>query len=977
MFTAHTYYSLLYGTMPVETLVEEAGKKGIESLVITDINNSSACFDFLKLCREKNIHPVFGMDFSVNNHHLYTCIALSNKGLQEINQHLTTHNLEQKALSSSAPEFSDVFVLYPPGSRSFSQLRENEYIGVRPWEINKIYGEPYQANMHKMAAHYPVSFATPGDYEFHRHLRAIDNNSLLSKLTPQQMARPQEFLVSPGEMEKLYAPYPALLKNSSHLLRQCSYSLDFSIPKNKRTFTASRYDDFLLLEKLAMDGLEYRYGKDTRARQRLQNELKVIHELGFSAYFLITWDIIRYSMSRGIHHVGRGSGGNSIVAYCLRITDIDPIELDLYFERFINPKRTSPPDFDIDYSWLQRDEVTDYIFKRYGREHTALLGTINTFRDSSVIRELGKVYGLPKGEIDALVDKPYDPLLQNEITKNIFDYGSRLMDFPHHRSIHAGGVLISEHPITCYTALDLPPKNFPTTQWDMYVAEEIGFEKLDILSQRGIAHISECADIVLKNRGKKIDVHRVEQFKKDPVVNEKLHQGEAIGCFYIESPAMRGLLKKLKCRDYLRLVAASSIIRPGVAKSGMMREYIRRFHHPGSFEYLHPVFEEQLKETFGVMVYQEDVIKISHHFAGLDLSDADILRRAMSGKFRSRREFERISNTFFENCRSRGYSQELAGEVWRQIASFSGYAFCKAHSASYAVESYQSLYLKTYFPHEFHVAVINNFGGFYRTWVYVNEAKRHGAVIHLPCVNMGEYKTSIRGTNIYLGFVHLKSLEEQLARQIITERRKREFMNLQDFMNRVPAGIEQLKILIRSGAFRFTGKTKKELMWEAHFYATKDREKVATTNLFPAPVKKYSLPPLEDHLLEDAYDEIELLEFPVSLSRFDLLQSSYRGNAGAADLPSMPGKTVRMVGDLVTIKYVHTVKKEWMHFGCFLDVKGEFFDTVHFPDSLKKYPFSGQGVYLIEGKVVEEFDFPSIEVKKLARLPYKPDPRAG
>ncbi len=964
--------------MQVEELAEEAAKHHVEALVITDINNSSAGFDFLKTCNEKNIHPLFGMDFRVNNHRLYTCIARNNKGVREINNHLTVHNMEQKALGSSAPDFSDVFVLYAPGSRSFSQLRENEFIGVRPWEVNKIYGSPFRGNMHKMVAQYPVSFARQEDYEFHRHLRAIDNNTLLSKLSPQQAARPEEYFLSPSEIKKIYTPYPFLLNNSEKLLSQCSFSLDFHTSKNKKTFTESRYDDFLLLEKLAMDGLEHRYGKNMQAKQRVMNELKVINELGFSAYFLITWDIIRYSMSRGIHHVGRGSGGNSIVAYCLHITDIDPIELNLYFERFINPKRTSPPDFDIDYSWLKRDEVIDYIFKRYGRAHTALLGTINTFRDSSVIRELGKIYGLPKAEIDTLVDNPNAPLLQNNLSGKIFQYGNRLMDFPHHRSIHAGGILISELPITCYTALDLPPKNFPTTQWDMYVAEEIGFEKLDILSQRGIAHIGECADIVEQNRGVKIDVHRVEQFKHDPKVNENLYKGEAIGCFYIESPAMRGLLKKLKCRDYLRLVAASSIIRPGVAKSGMMREYIRRFHNPLSFEYLHPVFEAQLQETFGVMVYQEDVIKISHHFAGLDLSDADILRRAMSGKFRSKKELERISSTFFTNCMQKGYPRELADEVWRQVASFSGYAFCKAHSASYAVESYQSLYLKTYFPHEFHVAVINNFGGFYHTWVYVNEAKRHGAVIHLPCVNSGQYKTSITGRDVYLGFIHLKSLEEQLAKQIAIEREKRGiFTNMESFMNRLPSGIEQLKILIRAGAFRFTGKTKKELMWDAHFIATKDKDKSQVRKLFPDTASKHSLPPMKDYLIEDAYDEIELLEFPLSLSRFDLLQTTYRGNTSAANLPKLVGKTVRMVGDLVTIKYVHTVKKEWMHFGCFLDINGKFFDTVHFPDSLKKFPFSGQGVYLIEGKVVEEFGFPSIEVKKLARLPYQPDPRAG
>jgi error-prone DNA polymerase len=736
-----------------------------------------------------------------------------------------------------------------------------------------------------------------------------------------------------------------------------------STPKNRRTFTGSHYDDRLLLEKLAVDGLKHRYGNDKKALQRVKDELQVIDKLGFCSYFLITWDIIRYAMYRGFYHVGRGSGGNSVVAYCLRITDIDPMELDLYFERFINPQRTSPPDFDIDFSWTERDEVLDYIFKRYGRDHTALLGTINTFRDSSIIRELGKVYGLPKSEIDELVDRPGDPLLQSGLSKKIFDYGSRLIDFPNYRSIHAGGVLISEEPITCYTALDLPPKGFPTTQWDMYVAEEIGFEKLDILSQRGIAHIGECVDIVRENRRQKIDVHRVSEFKTDPEINERLYQGEAIGCFYIESPAMRGLLKKLKCRDYLRLVAASSIIRPGVAKSGMMKEYIHRFHNPGSFSYLHPVFEEHLGETFGIMVYQEDVIKIAHHFAGLDLSDADILRRAMSGKFRSRRELERIENSFFDNCREKGYPDGLAAEVWRQMASFSGYAFCKAHSASYAVESYQSLYLKTHFPHEFHVAVINNFGGFYHTWVYVNEARRYGAKIAVPCVNSGGYRTGIRGDVITMGLAHIRSLETQLGKHIEAERKQYgEFLGLGDFIERVPAGIEQVKILIRSGAFRFTGKSKKELLWEAHFPYNERKKIPFRQKTVRRTVKTYTLPPMTDTPLEDAWDEIELLGFPLTLSRFDMLHTPYRGNALASGLAGNNGKSVRMVGDLVTTKYVRTVKKEIMQFGCFLDQKGEFFDTVNFPSTLKKYPFTGPGVYLVEGRVTEEFDFPSVEV---------------
>ena len=977
LYTARSYYSLLYGTMSPEKLVEEAKARNIGCLALTDINNSSACFDFAGLCHKNNIQPICGMEFRVNGHYLYTCVAANERGMEEINRYLTGHNLQNRPLSSSAPEFDNVFVLYAPGSVPVTRLRENEYIGIRPWEANRIWPEEYQRHSGRLLAHCPVAFACADDYQFHRHLRAIDRNTLLDKLEERHTAGRMEYFLSPKELKKIYANNPSLLLNASALLAKCSFSFDRSAPKNRRTFTGSRYDDRLLLEKLASDGLKYRYGNDKKAQQRVQGELEVIDKLGFSSYFLITWDIIRYAMSRGFYHVGRGSGGNSIVAYCLRITDIDPIELNLYFERFINPQRTSPPDFDIDFSWRERDEVLDYIFRRYGRDHTALLGTINTFRDSSIIRELGKVYGLPKSEIDALVDRPGDPLLQSGLTKKIFDYGSRIIDFPHYRSIHAGGVLISEEPITCYTALDMPPKGFPTTQWDMYVAEEIGFEKLDILSQRGIAHIGECVGIVRENRKQKIDVHRVGEFKKDPDINERLYRGEAIGCFYIESPAMRGLLKKLRCRDYLRLVAASSIIRPGVAKSGMMKEYIHRFHNPDSFSYLHPVFGQQLSETFGIMVYQEDVIKIAHHFAGLDLADADILRRAMSGKFRSRSEFKRIENTFFDNCRDRGYPIELTAEVWRQIASFSGYAFCKAHSASYAVESYQSLYLKTYFPHEFHVAVINNFGGFYRTWVYVNEARRYGASVELPCINRGRYMTSIKGDVIYLGFVHLKSLEAHVGKQIEDEReRYGEYSGLAGFMERVPAGIEQVKILIRCGAFRFTRKSRKELLWEAHFLTTKEKKGFSGRKLFGGPVKTYRLPPMNDTPLEDAWDETELLGFPVTMSRFDMLQTSYRGNAMAADLHGSSGKTVRMVGDLVTTKYVRTVKREIMQFGCFLDEKGEFFDTVNFPPVLKKFPFTGPGVYLIEGRVTVEFDFPSVEVRKMARLPSRPDPRA-
>ena len=972
----HSYYSLRYGTMSIEELVANAKSLGIGAMVLADINTSMGVMDYIKECNENDIQPVAGIEF-YNKDVRWTGIAKNNSGFAELNEYLTAINLKEKSLLQNAPDFNHVYIIYPFGTKKSKELKENEYIGIKPNETAKLLTSEILRVRSKLVIWQPVTISDDFSHYVHRNLRAIDNNALLDNLNPDLVAGKSEKFVPVDTLLQQYALFPEIAKNTEKLLSDCRIGFDFKTVKNKRTFTGSRYDDKLLLEKLALDGFKYRYRPDDQvARKRLQHELEVIDNLGFSAYFLITWDIIRYSLSRGLYHVGRGSGANSIVAYCLRITDVDPIELDLYFERFINNKRTSPPDFDIDYSWKDRDEVQDYIFKRYGHKHTALLGATVTFKDRAILRELGKVHGLPKEEIDELVSMPENKMDEDSIKKTIFEVGKRIMDFPNIRSIHAGGILISEEPITNYTALDLPPKGFPTTQWDMYVAEMIGFEKLDILSQRGIGHIQECAEIVLYNKKEKIDVHDVKRFKQDKEVNRRLYNGEAIGCFYIESPAMRGLLKKLHCDDYLRLVAASSIIRPGVAKSGMMKEYIKRFHKPDSFKYLHPIFEEQLKETFGVMVYQEDVIKICHHFAGLDLSDADILRRAMSGKYRSKKEFERIQETFFSNCFKRGYSKELTSEVWRQISSFAGYAFSKAHSASYAVESYQSLFLKTYFPHEFMVAVINNFGGFYSTWVYVNEAKQLGANIHLPCLNNSHYKTSIVGMDVYLGLIHIKGLEESLCETILTERTlKGDFKNLPEFIKRVHIGIEQLKILIRVGAFQFTGKSKKKLLWESHLLINGTSVKIKTPEIFESPEPEFMLPNLQDKKIEDAYDEIELLGFPVSISRFDMLKTSYRGHVTADGLSGIIGKKARILGDLVTVKNVHTVKKEWMHFGCFLDVNGKFFDTVNFPPSLKKYPFTGYGVYLIEGKVVEEFGFPSIDVEKMARLPYMPDPR--
>ncbi len=969
----HTHFSLLYGTLSPAELFLEAQRNMVRKLVLCDINNTSAFIEMERICIENrsefDLEVIPGIEFRRDYQFLYAAIAINEHGFEEINQFLSRYNLQEVPLPDRPPRFSQAYVIYPAGSKNPEEMHENEFIGIRIPDLNRIHTLGLKHAEDRLVIWHPVTFANRTGYNVHRLLRAVDSNTLLSKLPAESLAPAGEYMIPETDLLKYYWQFPTLISNTKMIIETCHVDLQLGVTKNKKTFTGTQEKDHYILRNRALSGFRRRYTEyDSYAMSRLLKELEVIAERQFESYFLISLDIVEFARSRGFAHVGRGSGANSMVAYCLGITDVDPIELDLYFERFLNPYRSSPPDFDIDFSWKDRDTVTAYVINKY-QEHAALLATYTTFQGRSIIRELGKVFGLPKQEIDTIVDHPKQNQNRDDITRLIFRYATYLHNRPRNLSIHAGGILITEKPITAYTALDLPPKGFPITHFDMISAEDLGAHKLDILSQRGLGHIKEAVELISKNKGIEVDIHRFNEIKKDDKVNSLLREGKAMGCFYIESPAMRMLLGKLHCSDYLTLVAASSIIRPGVARSGMMREYIYRHLNPGEYEYLHPKMQELMKETYGIMVYQEDVIKVAHHFAGLDLAEADILRRGMSGKFRSRKEFQKVEEKFFGNCKAKNYPEEITREVWRQIESFSGYSFSKAHSASYAVESYQSLYLKAYFPFEFMVAVINNFGGFYRTEFYFHEARMAGAKIEAPCVNRSDYLTNIYRDVIFIGFIHLKSLEKKIGEMIVMERaRNGSYCDFDDFLQRVPSGLEQICLLIRIGAFRFTGKSKRELLWEAHFFFSKTKDRNAERGLFQIGTKKFNLPKLEEDAYEDAFDELELLGFTLS-DPFKLLKPHSPPDTMAKDLMDRIGKRVIMAGYLVTTKNTHTIDHKLMHFGTFIDKNGHVFDTTHFPDTATKYPFRGKGFYLLKGKVVEDFDYPMIEVNYMQKLP--------
>lgn len=983
LLNCHTYYSFGYGTYAIKELLAAVYNSGHRAFALTDINNTSAVLETLRLTENKPLKAVVGIDFRNGVQQQYVGLAQNNAGFKELNEHLSKHLHAQKSFENIAPPFNHAFIVYPFLTYKGWPLSDHEFIGISIADLKQLVLSPYQKIPNKLVALHQVTFANKIQFNTHRLLRAIDTNNLLSKLPITEQAKGNEMMLSRDELLNTYAAYPHIIQNTENILEQCTVQFDYGKlkNKNKQFYTDSTANDVALLRSECVKGLSYRYtdaNEKNLAHQRMEKELAVIEKMNFASYFLINWDIVNYARSKQYYHVGRGSGANSLVAYLIGITDVDPLELDLYFERFINEQRSNAPDFDIDFSWRDRDDITRYIFERFGQNgKAALLGTYSTYQKDAVIQELGKVFGFPPNEIQQL--KKIAPQYANiktykkeNLTEVLFYYAQHLAGKPSHLSIHASGILISEEPITYYSATSLPPKGYPTTQFSMIEAEDIGLFKFDILSQRGLGKIKDALAIIKQNQGIDIDIHEIRKFKQDEKVKALLREGKAIGCFYVESPGMRMLLAKLRADDYLRLVAASSIIRPGVSQSGMMREYINRFRNEKLREQARaklPQLYDILAETYGVMVYQEDVIKVAHQFAGLNLTEADYLRRGMSWKFKQRNEFGLVRDKFFANCKERGYDINLVTEIWTQIESFANFAFAKGHSASYAVESYQALYLKAYYPLEYMVATLNNGGGFYRTELYVHEASMHGAVIHAPCVNNSNNESVIKGKAIYLGWGLIAELSEHTQALILQERNAHgDFLGLEDFVNRVPVSIEQVRLLIRVGAFNFTQRDKKELLWQAHALIHPIKNNDSNNQLFKQENKKFKLPNLVGSAIDDAFDEIELLGFSLS-SPFRLLRDKLPSNLKAKELKNSINQDVSIVGYLVNTKRTQTHKGERMYFGTFIDTDGHWIDTVHFPDIAREFPFIGGGCYHIKGKVTVEYDFLTIEVSSLKRLP--------
>ncbi|MEE9230961.1 MAG: DNA polymerase III subunit alpha [Acidobacteriota bacterium] len=912
------------------------------------------------------------------------------------------------ALRPLAPdrEAADVYLAMEPGRRDPEILRAARRLGVPPVAVND------------------VTFARPDEFTRHRLLRAIDGNTTLARLPPSELAARDAWLCGADGMRHRFPHCPEALENTACIAEACRTGLP-GPPWGR--LVMPRYGDLepaaaaALLRARCEEGARRRYGTMANGtlrldvRARIEHEMEIITAKKFAVIFLIVDDIVRQSPRT----CGRGSAAASLVAYCLGITHVDPLAHQLYFERFLNPARKDPPDIDVDFCWDERDDILEYVFRAYGEERTAMIANHIGFRTRAAVREVAKVYGLPAGEIarvtrplahtwrgDAAATVRTHPMFRglnlSHPWPEILAHATALEGAPRHLSVHCGGVVIVPDRIDRYVPIERAAKGVRIIQWEKDQAEEAGFVKIDLLGNRSLSVVRDCIAAVNERRGptpatpavddKEASRIQLQHLSREPSASEEaapcraplaferlepltdpatcdlIRRGDTMGVFYVESPAMRQLQQKTHQGDFEHLVIHSSIIRP--AANEYIREYVRRLRG-GAYTSLHPILEEILQETYGIMVYQEDVSRVAMRMGGFDAGAADGLRKVLSKKWAGHR-IEDYRRRFFTGALERNVPKTIVQRVWGMILSFSGYSFCKPHSASYALLSYKSAFFKAHYPAEFMAAVISNQGGYYSTFAYVSEARRMGLRVLPPDINASERAYTGRGSDLRIGLMQVQALKQETLDKLLTERgRGGSFCSFGDFLRRVEPHPSDAARLVRCGVFDSVagGVSRPALLWQLK--AWEARRQPGT--LFEPDLPSLPHPPQYDqrHLL---CDEVETLGFLASRHPLTLYRSAmkrWRSVAGC-DLARHTGKTITTIGWLVTGKIVNTRGGEPMEFLSFEDTTA-IYETTFFPEAYARFCslLTRSRPFVLHGKVEEDFGAVTLTVKD-AR-PLKPE----
>ncbi len=984
----HSTYSPMRGVSPLEELCALAQQQGSPAMALTDTNGLYGAIRFIEQAKQRGLRPILGAELTTDDHRVVLlaktpdgyanlCRLLSERHCSPSFDMLTSVSRYRNGLIIFTDDEAaltiwmqdsrqDLYVELTPGPAMHEALLFSRRVELPPVATNRVY------------------FSHPDDFATHRLLRAIALNTTVSRLPEEACCMPRQWLMPPMRMVSQLPHVPDAVENTLLIAEACYSDWRFG----KTIFPAFRRltdeEAFVTLKDKTYTGAQSRYGGITQEiRDRIEKELTIIRTKRFAHYFLVVEEIVRQAPRT----CGRGSVAASIVSYCLNITHIDPIKHNLFFERFLNPGRKDPPDIDIDFPWNERDEMLNWVFAHYGERQAAMVANQNSLGFRAALRETAKVYGMPAEEIGTMLSQivrqkgvlsfSTPPTIEQWLGRlsqtlklkapwpEILMQALKAQDHFRHLSMHCGGVVIVPDEIRRYVPIEYTAKGLPVIQWEKDQTEDAGLVKIDILGNRSLAVIRDALAAIAAHTGRQIDYATWDPLD-DAATQEAIRCGDTIGCFYIESPATRLLLRKLwlgmpphrrTVADVFEyLVMVSSLVRP--ATNPFVEEFIRRAQE-GSCASWHPKLKGVLDETHGIMTYQEDVTKVAMALADFSVEDADQLRKIISKKHKQRQ----LRDYYHQFCREAAKNQaspETIDKIWKMIMSFAGYSFCKPHSASYAQVSFKSAYLRTHYPAEFMAAVISNQGGFYSTFAYISEARRMGLATLLPDVNESNWAYRGEGERLRMGLMQVKTISKDLGEKIVTERTQHgPYRSFQDFLRRVKPDPAQARALVRAGCCdSVAGElTRPALMWR--LYVGND----STAGPLPIP-DDYGAAQKRAH-------EIESFGFlasrhPLTLYRHQIERLR---PVPASHMHRFVGQRITMVGVLITEKAAETKQGQAMEFITLEDVTA-LYDATLFPEVYRRccHLLSSNRPYVIRGLVEESFGVATLTVLDLQPL---------
>lgn len=1002
----HSNFSMLAGTRRVEDLVTAAAACGMDSLALTDTDAMHAVVPFTEACEKLGIRPIYGVELTGEDGPTFlraVLLARNSKGYSEISRLVTSRRLDEDFdFGEALADVSDNVYVLVSHRLPLTRLRHLDNLRAalpvapgheRDRERWRIADAARRLGVETVAAG-GVWFLEEKEHLVHRVLTAVRTRTTIGTLPRGEAVERDSFFHTPAAVMRVFSGDTGPVAEAARIADDCRVDLDLGRRRLPEFLLPPGEDASVTLRRIALRGLRERmgeacpYDEKRAAMEKIDHELSVIEDKGLAGYFLICWDIVRFARSRGIRTLGRGSAGNSLVSYALGITHFNPLRHNMFFERFLNPEREHLPDFDLDFGTDDREIILKYIFRRYGKDHVAMIGTFSTLRARSALRETAKALGIPEGEIRqfiraipfyASIDR-LDHLakvspraaglpVDREPFRTLIAIARKIEGFPRHMATHPCGLVVSPEPITDMIPMQRGDKGYEITQWSMYEVEEAGLVKIDIIGQKGLAVIGEACSMAEENEGSPLHPERID-YLGDAETKKLLRTGRTEGCFYIESPIMMQLMSQARCDDFEVLTALSSIIRPGVSSHGGKRSYLHRALGLEEVTDMHPAVAAVLRDTYGCLIYQEQVIRLAVAVAGMSYGEADGLRRCMSFKNIDGETMESYREAFLHGARGRGIPDETAEDVFHKIAAFAGYAFCKAHSASFALESFESAWWKAHYPAEFMAAVLSNGGGYYGYEEYLEEARRMGLVLLPPCVNRSRVRHHGRAWELRVGLMQVKGLSSATIEAIVGAR---PFSSLSDFIGRVPALQAEIESLVRCGAFACFGRTRPELMWELRVMKAADEETEPDIQSMLGLV-----PELPDFDLRSSLEaERETLDMCVAAHPLVMFEEALGDLAGRVDLTSSAdlhdhdGSEVDLVGWRVTAKATRTTDKgEEMIFVTFSDTRGRF-EAIFFPKVYRRVArdlFRARGPYHIRGRVESDLGAVSVVARDITLL---------